>query len=120
LLLQGSDITLNDIPDNQSILINIRIPQSQWAVGTYDLKDVENVVMNDTNSCIDFVNIGAGKKTKSISGSMTITTFDIVNHVVKGNFNFTYYTENEVGDLEGPYTLNNGQFKYALDDPYFN
>lgn len=120
LLLQGSDITLNDNPNAQSIVINIRIPQSQWNVGTYDLKDIESVVMNNTNSCIDLVAIGAGKKAKSVSGTMSVTEFNTTTHVVKGNFSFTYYLENEVGDLEGPYNFTNGQFKYSLDDPYFN
>lgn len=119
LLLQGSDVTLNSAVQASSIIINIRIPESQWAVGTYELKDQEITGFNGVDSCASLVEIGTVKKTKSISGTLTITEFDIVNRVIKGTFSFSYLRQNGA-ITEGPYQLNNGAFKYKLDAPHFN
>ncbi len=119
LHLQGSDITLTDTPQASSVVINIRIPESQWAVGTYELKDDKmSNLLNGVDSCAGFIEIGSGKKAKSISGTLVVTEFDLVNKVIKGTFSFSYFSQNgEV--LEGPFQVNNGAFKYKLDAPYF-
>lgn len=119
LLLQGSDITYNDIPAATSILINIRIPQSEWAVGTYDLKDDEITGIDGINSCASLVEIGSTTKTKAVLGTLTITEFDVTNRVIKGTFSFSY--ARRIGsNSEGSYQLTNGAFKYKLDAPYFD
>ncbi|NJM80363.1 MAG: hypothetical protein HC854_13480 [Flavobacterium sp.] len=119
LLLQGSDITSNGVVAANSIIIDLRIPQGQWNVGTYDLQDGNSVIMNGNNSCVDLYNLGSGLKTHSITnGSITITEFDTVNRVIRGTFNFTYYIQNDMA-VEGPYTLTTGTFNYKLDAPNF-
>lgn len=119
LLLQGSDITLSDAPQASSILINVRIPESKWAVGTYALNDVENTGVNGTDCIGGLIEIGSGNKTKIVSGTLTVTQFDLVSRTIKGTFSFSYMRKNGTV-LEGPYQLNNGTFKYKLDAPYFN
>jgi hypothetical protein len=119
LLLQGSDITYNDMPVANSVLINIRIPESEWAVGTYALKDDEITGIDGINSCANLVEVGSVTKTKAISGTLTITEFDVATKVIKGSFSFSYLRRNGE-DSVGPYQLTNGAFKYKLDAPYFN
>ncbi|MCL9806458.1 hypothetical protein NAT51_13050 [Flavobacterium amniphilum] len=119
LLLQGSDVTLTDTPLANSVLINIRIPQSKWAVGTYTIYDEETTSINGTDVVASLVQIGGEKKTESVTGTLTITEFDIASKIVKGTFEFTYMTNNGTA-LEGPFQLNNGVFKYKLDASYFN
>jgi hypothetical protein len=119
LLLQGSDITLMDAPLPSSVLINIRIPESKWAVGTYALNDVENTGINGTDCFAGLIEIGSGNKTRIVSGTLNITEFNLVTRTIKGTFSFSYMRK--VGTtLEGPYELNSGAFKYKLDAPYFN
>lgn len=119
LVLQGTDMRIDGTPSAESILINIRIPQSQWAVGVYELKDDVSFPMNGLNSCIGLVEAGAGNKTKSLSGTISITEFDPIAKRIKGNFNFTYFRENDAL-LQHQLTFTNGTFNYKLDDPYFN
>ena len=119
LLIQGSDVTLSENPSGNSVLINIRIPQSKWAVGTYDLTDDETTDNNGTDVVASFDEIGSGKKTKSISGTLTITEFDLSSKIIKGTFNFNYMSDNGVA-LEGPFQVSNGAFEYKLDAPFFN
>ncbi len=120
LLIQGSNITMNSFASNESLIINLRIPQSQWNVGTYDLVSENATIMNGSKSSIGFYDLGRGNKTISVEqGSIRVTDFDIVAKRIKGNFNITYYliTNNDI--VEGPFTLTNGTFNYELDDPYF-
>ncbi len=119
LLLQGSDITLSDAPQSSSILIDIRIPESKWAVGTYNLSDDLSTGTNGLDCIARLIEIGGATKTKLTSGSITITEFNLSTSTIKGTFNFTYQRRN--GSIyEGSYTLNNGAFKYKLDAPFFN
>lgn len=119
LLLQGSDITLSDAPQSSSILIDIRIPESKWAAGTYNLSDDLSTGTNGLDCIARLIEIGAETKTKLTSGSITITEFNLSTNTIKGTFNFTYQRRN--GSVyEGSYTLNNGTFKYKLDAPFFN
>lgn len=119
LLLQGSDITLSDMPQSSSILIDIRIPESKWVVGTYNLSDDLTTGINGLDCVARLIEIGGETKTKITSGSITITEFNLSTNTIKGTFNFTYQRRN--GSVyEGSYTLNNGAFKYKLDAPFFN
>lgn len=119
LVLQGANITVNGTVESESVIIDIRIPQSQWSVGTYDLQDGNTVIINGNNSCVDLYNIGSGLKTQSITnGSITITEFDTTNRRIRGTFNFTYYIQNDTV-TEGPFTLTTGTFNYKLDTPNF-
>lgn len=119
LLLQGSDITLTDLPQATSILIDIRIPECKWAVGTYNLSDDLTTGTNGLDCIARLIEIGGETKTRLTSGSLTITEFNLSTNTVKGTFNFTYQRRN--GSVyEGSYTLNNGAFKYKLDAPFFN
>ncbi|WP_264544320.1 MULTISPECIES: hypothetical protein [Flavobacterium] len=119
LLLQGSDITLSDLPQSSSILIDIRIPESKWAVGTYSLTDDLTTGINGLDCIARLIEIGGETKTRLTSGSITITEFNLSTKTIKGTFNFTYQRRN--GSVyEGSYALNNGAFKYKLDAPFFN
>lgn len=119
LLLQGSDITLTDAPQSSSILIDIRIPECKWAVGTYNLSDDILTGINGLDCVARLIEIGGETKTKITSGSITITEFNLATSTIKGTFNFTYQRKN--GSVyEGSYQLTNGAFKYKLDAPFFN
>lgn len=120
LLIQGSNTTMNAVASNESLIINLRIPQSQWSAGTYDLVSENATIMNGSNSSIGFYDLGRGNKTISVEqGSIRVTDFDIVAKRIKGNFNITYYLITNNNIIEGPFTLTNGTFNYELDDPYF-
>lgn len=120
LLIQGSNTPINTVANSESILINLRIPQSQWAVGSYNLTSTTATPMNGSNSCIGFYDLGRGYKTATIEqGSIRVTDFDVVAKRIRGNFNITYYLTTIDNIVEGPYTLTNGTFNYELDDPYF-
>ena len=119
LLLQGSNVTAGGTTNAESILINVRIPQSQWAVGTYELHDAKTTIMNGNNSCVQIFEIGRGVKTQSIEGgTITITEFNLVTRRIKGFFSFTYSTVSNTS-IEGPFTVSGGTFNYQLDAPYF-
>ncbi|SHI47720.1 hypothetical protein SAMN05444363_0741 [Flavobacterium terrae] len=119
LLLQGSDITLTDAPQSTSILIDIRIPECKWAVGTYNLSDDLTTGINGLDCVARLIEIGGETKTRLVSGSLTITEFNLATSTIKGTFNFTYQRRN--GSVyEGSYELTNGAFKYKLDAPFFN
>lgn len=119
LLLQGSDITLSDAPQVSSILIDIRIPEIKWAVGTYNLEDEVITGINGNDCIASLIEIGTGKKTKLTSGTLTITEFNLSTKVIKGTFSFDYQFKNG-SNYEGSYSLSNGAFKYKLDAPFFN
>ena len=119
LLLQGSDVMVSGEPSNNSVLIDIRIPQSKWAVGTYALTDAESANLNGEDIVASFVEIGSGKKTKSISGTLNVTEFDLSAKIIKGTFSFTYLSDNGIS-VEGPFQVSNGAFEYKLDAPFFN
>lgn len=120
LLIQGSNTTMNAVASNESLIINLRIPQSQWSAGTYDLVSENATIMNGSNSSIGFYDLGRGNKTISVEqGSIRVTDFDIAAKRIKGNFNITYYLITNNNIIEGPFTLTNGTFNYELDDPYF-
>lgn len=120
LLLQGSNTTINGVIDAQSLIINIRIPQSQWALGTYELQDVNSVLIDGNNSCVEFYDLGRGIKTELIEqGTITITEFDLANKRIRGTFSLTYYQLNNSNAVEGPFELTTGTFNYKLDDTYF-
>lgn len=119
LLIQGSNTTVNGTVNSNSIIIDLRIPQSQWNIGTYDLQDGNTVIIDGNNSSVDLYNLGSGLKTQSITnGSITITEFDRTNRTIKGTFNFTYYIQNDTV-IEGPFNLTTGTFNYKLDAPNF-
>ena len=119
LLIQGSNTTVNNAANIQSILINLRIPQTQWIVGTYELFDARSIVMNGTTSNVELFDMGRGIKTESIQqGSITITSFDTTNRIITGTFSFTYYLQNG-NTVEGPFDLTTGTFNYQLDAPNF-
>lgn len=119
LLVQGSNTTVNGTVDLNSIIIDLRIPQSQWNIGTYNLLDGNTVIIDGNNSSVDLYNLGSGLKTQSITnGSITITEFDRTNRTIRGTFNFTYYLQNDTV-IEGPFNLTSGIFNYKLDAPNF-
>lgn len=119
LFLQGSNVTQGGTANADSILINLRIPQSQWVIGTYELQDAKTVVMNGNNSSVEIFDIGRGVKTQAIQGGIiTITEFNMVTRRVKGFFSFTYTTVNNLV-VEGPFAVSGGTFNYKLDGAYF-
>lgn len=112
LQLQGNGLN--------GLQLNIWIPETQWAVGTYTLFDHDHYNTPSTNAWL-IQNLATVSSTDIVSGSITITEFNLITKRIKGTFSFTY--ENFMtagGPNQGPYQVTNGTFDYKLNDPYFN
>lgn len=125
LKIQGSSTytEINVTPSTKEI--NIFIPESYWAEGTYPLTvsgDIAEagslpyyaILYWNDDEYFQSYGLEAG-------ATMTITEFDLVNRVIKGTFEFQFMRANNTGDLViGPLNCLNGTFDYALDDEYFD
>jgi hypothetical protein len=122
--LQGNsapgDTTLSNTKE-----INLYIPESLWAVGTYTLG---NNSVDNNQVPIPHVNIvyfdssdAPSQAFERDNGTITITEIDLTNRVIKGTFEFMfdlYYTQST--DVLGPLDCLNGTFDYSLDHSYFD
>ncbi|MCL9805396.1 hypothetical protein NAT51_07675 [Flavobacterium amniphilum] len=112
LQLQGNGLN--------GLQMNIWIPEAQWRVGTYTLFDHDHYRSPSSNAWL-IQNLPAVSSTDIVSGTITITEFNLTTKKIKGTFSFTY--ENFMtagGPNQGPYQVTNGTFDYKLNDPYFN
>ncbi|CAA0151244.1 hypothetical protein [Tenacibaculum maritimum] len=109
-------------PEDDTKEITIYIPQSKWAVGSYDLDFHLNDVEPYTEIIFNFPNGDRGLlKSDKEKGNLTITKFDLSNRIIEGTFNFEYYIEKDVTwEVIGPFNCLNGTFKFSLDDKYFD
>jgi len=113
--IQGTDNQYPVINEANSRQIDIRIPDTMWAVGTYTLFDnwgdadqayVEMLLWSPTNpSAVD------------CSGTLEITEWNMSTRRVKANFQFTY---TYIDDVVTETRTVTGNFSYALDDDYFD
>lgn len=112
LQLQGNGLN--------GLQLNIWIPEVQWRVGTYDLLDHDRYSTPSSNAWL-IQNLPTVSSTDIVSGSITISEFNLTTKRIKGTFNFTYTNfMTEGGPNQGPYQVTNGTFDYKLNDPYFN
>ncbi len=105
--------------------INLYIPESLWAVGTYGMdNDPFDDDMNPTAHYDMIYNNGDGTSQTyepDNGGSITITEIDLQQRFIKGTFEFIF-TRSFVGTGEetGPFECTDGTFNYSLDAPYFD
>ncbi|MDQ5929402.1 MAG: hypothetical protein QG594_1181, partial [Bacteroidota bacterium] len=99
--------------------LNIYIPDSQWAVGTYDLLD-HDVYLKPSSNVWLIENLSTVSSTDVTKGTISITEFNLVTKKIKGTFSFQYNNFMKAGGPnQGPYQVSNGTFDYNLDDKYF-
>jgi hypothetical protein len=122
--IQGNShpgITLE--PDSKEI--NLYIPESLWAVGTYTLgnNSVDNnqVPIPHVNIIYNDSSTPSSQAFELENGTISITEIDLVNRVIKGTFEFQFEVH-YVGtnDILGPLDCLSGTFDYSLDDEYFD
>lgn len=104
--------------------INLFIPESQWARGTYLLYNdpIKNgVAQSHVNIIYNDSSTPSSQAYEEEDGSITITKFDRIERIVEGTFEFRfkiYYVES------GTYTeikeVRNGTFRYSLDASFFD
>lgn len=112
LWLQGNGL--------DGLQLNIYIPESQWAVGTYNLVDHDVYTTPPTSNAWLVQNLAAVSSTDITSGTIVITEFNLKTKKIKGTFSFQYNNVMKSGGSnEGPYQVTNGTFDYNLDDNYF-
>ena len=119
LKIQGTD---NDtsINLNNSRQIDLHIPISKWAPGTYTLF---NNSANTTEECWAGLLLFTNPDVDAVvvGGTLTITEFNLGTKRIKGTFSFTYEKFNTISGVSvGIFPVTNGTFNYGLDDPYFN
>ncbi|MCF6306630.1 MAG: hypothetical protein L3J09_01605 [Flavobacteriaceae bacterium] len=124
LRVQGNS-TPQDVTFDNSKEINLFIPESNWAVGTYNLgvdntdnsgspQPHVNLIYNDANQ--DPTQAYEGE-----FGELIITEFNLEDKVIKGTFEFTFTLYNvNTGETTGPFDCLDGTFEYSLDDEYFD
>lgn len=119
LKIQGNS-TPQDVTLENSKEINIFIPESDWAVGTYNLA-AEGGAGSNVNLVYRDINEEDSQAFEGDNGILTITEFNLEERVIRGTFEFTF-TQHFVGtgDIEGPFQVLNGTFDYSLDDEFFD
>ncbi|PKB15026.1 DUF6252 family protein [Flavobacterium sp. 5] len=105
-----------DTTDNLDTLIeiNLHIPNKQWAPGTYNLyerQDLSTVAESQGDLLLN-----TDDSATITSGTITVTEFNLTTKRIKGTFSFTY---SKFGK-DGEFKVTNGTFNYALDSPYFD
>ena len=112
LLLQGNGLN--------RLQLNIHIPDSQWAVGTYNLLD-HDVYVTPSSTVWLVQNLPTVSSTEVTKGTISITEFNLTTKRIKGTFSFQYNNFMKAGGPnQGPYQVTNGTFDYKLDAKYFN
>jgi len=118
LKIQGTD---NDTSINlsNSREIDLHIPMSKWAPGTYVL---HNDSVNTTEECWVSLLLFTTPDVDAnvVTGTLTVTEFNTGTKRIKGTFSFSYDKIDSVtGASLGTFQVTNGTFNYGLDDPYF-
>lgn len=99
--------------------IELYIPDTKWAPGTYPLYWDMGFEMD---VCWAKMIVFSTPDTRAIDidGSITVTEFNLTTRRIKGTFQFTYEKLDENGDPMGTFEVTNGTFNYGLDDEYFD
>lgn len=116
--IQGTDNT-TEINLNNSREINLHIPDSKWAPGTYNLL-WDNGYEQDECWATLLLFTNPDVNARIISGSLTVTEFNLSTRRIKGTFNFQYEKLDQDGNVIGVFPVINGTFNYGLDDEYFD
>lgn len=113
--IQGTN---NDAMVN-SKQIELYIPDTKWAPGTYPLEWDMGFEMD---VCWAKMIVFSTPETRAIetSGTITVTEFNLTTKRIKGTFQFVYEKLDANGNPMGTFEVTNGTFNYGLDDPYFN
>lgn len=104
--------------------INLFIPESQWAPGTYLLTDTATSGGNAQSNVNIIYNDSSTPTTQAYEeedGSITITRFDLQERIVEGTFEFRfklYYVDS--GTYSEILECQNGTFRYSLDASFFD
>jgi hypothetical protein len=96
LLMQGNH------PDYQ---VNLRLPENNWKVGTYQF--TEGSFNSSAEAVINLINSNF-ESDYDLTGTVTITEFDLTKRTLKGTFDFSSPTNTATGTLD-----------YPLDDDEF-
>jgi hypothetical protein len=118
LWIQGTDNTTTVNLDN-SREINLHIPDSKWAPGTYNLlwdNGYEEAECWATLLLFTNPDVNA----RIVSGSLTVTEFNLSTRRIKGTFTFDYEKLDEDSNVIGVFHVTNGTFNYGLDADYFD
>lgn len=87
--------------DHADFQVNIRIHENMWKEGTYTL--VEGLTLDDSNCKLTFLEAGDnGDFDYEVEGTITITSFDLENKLLKGTFNFSSPDNTATGTLDYP------------------
>ena len=116
--IQGTDNTTT-INLNNSREINLHIPDSKWAPGTYNLL-WDNGYEADECWATLLLFTNPDVNARIISGTLTVTEFNLSTRRIKGTFEFQYEKLDENSNVIGVFPVTNGTFNYGLDDDYFD
>ena len=94
--------------DHADFQINLHIPRQYWGTGEFELEEGSTDFGFGDLCRVHYITPGPGFN-NDITGSLTITEFDIEDRILNGNFSFSDDTVSVVG------TLN-----YPLDDEEFD
>lgn len=118
LWIQGTDNTTT-VNLNNSREINLHIPNSKWAPGTYNLLWDNGYEAEECwATLLLFTNPDVNARI--ISGSLTVTEFNLSTKRIKGTFQFQYEKLDGNSQVIGVFPVTNGTFNYGLDADYFN
>lgn len=116
LWIQG-DTNITGLTNQREI--NLHIPNSKWAPGTYNL--IWDAGYEQTECWVKFVLLTTPEyHATNCTGTVTVTEFNTVTRRIKGTFQFSYIKVDANSNPVGTFQVTNGTFNYALDDDYFN
>lgn len=116
LWIQG-DTNITGLTNQREI--NLHIPNSKWAPGTYNL--LWDNGYESPECWAKFVLLTTPEThATDITGTLTVTEFNLSTKRIKGTFQFSYKKYDNNSNLLGTFQVTNGTFNYGLDDPYFN
>ena len=123
LAIQGNSAP-NDVTLANTKEINIFIPQSQWATGTYLLYN-DSILNEIPQSHVNFVyfdnTIEHMQASEEGDGSITITEFNLEERFITGTFEFRFrLTAVSSGETSDIMECQNGVFTYELDADFFD
>ena len=106
------------------IEINLFISIEDWKESRYELKGEQQKGVNtNEDTYVSFSNLNDSDNQFNIEheGEIRITKFDLEERIIEGTFSFSYNIyEKFSSDLIATENVENGTFKYSLDDEYFD
>ena len=123
LAIQGNSAP-QDLTLSNSKEINIFIPQSQWAPGTYLLyntSSLNNVPQSNVNMVYFDSASGPTQAFEEEDGTITITEFNTEERFISGTFEFRFIVSfSNTGETSDIMLCQNGTFTYELDAAFFD